>query len=104
MFDLLLFLPPAAFPGFPEKPVEIQVHPLAPIVFDLAPLDALQFHTQLPHKACRFQGVYRLSQEFMGMQAEKSIVHQAAAGLIGIALPPNAAIENPPNFIDIITL
>ena len=36
------------------------------------------------------------------MQAEKSIVHQAAAGLIGIALPPNAAIENPPNFIDII--
>ena len=72
MFDLLLFLPPAAFPGFPEKPVEIQVHPLAPIVFDLAPLDALQFHTQLLHKACRFQGVYCLSQEFMGMQAEKA--------------------------------
>lgn len=83
-------------PFLSQQAVEIEVCPMAGVVQRLASLDALQGHAQLFHQSHGFHSVYGFRVYLMGVQLPKGGVNQRFAGLVGVALPPVAAVKIQP--------
>ena len=72
------------------------------VIPGLAPLDALEPHSQFLHQANRLYGINGFRENLVGFAFAEGIVNQGATGFKGIALPPEATVKNPANLIDVL--
>lgn len=89
-------------PVFLQQSVEVQIRPVAMVIPGLAPLDALEPHSQFLHQADRLYGINGFRENLVGFAFAEGIVNQGATGFKGIALPPEATVKNLAYFIDVL--